>query len=207
MINMKELLEKNKVVAILRNVPVEKTLDYARAAYNGGVRLFEVALNSSNAYQEIELLHNSLPKDAVIGAGTAVNSGLAEHALLSGAQFLLTPSVNSSILRYCRIHDIPILPGVMTPSDVDLCLSYGFNTLKLFPASELPHTYIKSLKGPFDCTNYVAVGGVTMENLKQFFDDGFIGVGIGSNLIPKTYVAQGLWKKASDEIAEAVSLI
>lgn len=205
--DMKKWILEYKVIAILRGIPYDIVLHYAKAAYNGGIRLFEVALNSEDAFREMDLLSRSLPSDALIGAGTAVDPGLAEHALFSGARFLLTPSANAPLLNYCRSNGIPLLPGVMTPSDVDLCLSYGYSTLKLFPASDLPLGYIKSLKGPFDKTDYVAVGGVTTENLKEFMDAGFIGAGIGSHLISKEYVQNGQWEQASRKIAQAISAI
>ena len=190
---MRDLILKYKLCAILRGMAPDAAASCAAAIYAGGIRMFEVALNSPDAYRQIEALRRSLPEDALIGAGTAITVERAENALAAGASFLLTPSVNHPILAYCRDHAVPLLPGVMTPSEVDLALSYGFSTLKLFPAGDLPMGYIKSLKGPFDGTDYVAVGGVTLENLRAFFDHGFIGAGIGSALTPKDAVVRGDW--------------
>ena len=99
------------------------------------------------------------------------------------------------------------MPGVMTPTDVALCLSYGYDTMKLFPAGDLPMGYIKSLKGPFSGTEYVAVGGVGPANIQQFFDAGFIGVGIGSSLAPKNLVQEGRWDEVTQYVATLVKEI
>lgn len=95
---------------------------------------------------------------------------------------------------------MPILPGVFTATDVETCLEYGYDTLKMFPAGDMPLGYIKSLKGPFDGTDYVAVGGVGLENVKDFLAAGYIGAGIGSNLITKEMIAEGNWKGAEERV-------
>ena len=96
---------------------------------------------------------------------------------------------------------------MLTPTDVAVCLEYGYTIMKLFPAGDMPPSYIKSLKGPFDGTEYVAVGGVDAGNIKTFLDNGFIGVGIGSNLIPKEYVKNDAWDKASEYVKGIVGSI
>lgn len=191
------ILKDNPVCAIMRNVPVEKTVDYAEAVYGGGICLFEVAMNSPAGAVQIRMLREHFAGQAVfIGAGTVTDADRCQAAQAAGAQFFLTPSVSVDTLEFCRREEMPLLPGVMTPTDVAVCLSYGYPVMKLFPAGDLPMGYIKSLKGPFDGTDYVAVGGVNTENIKTFLAAGFIGVGIGSNLIPKEYVEQDRWEEA-----------
>ena len=78
------------------------------------------------------------------------------------------------VLEYCRDQGIAMLPGALTPSDVSACLRYGFSTIKLFPAGDMPKGYIKSLKGPLDGTEYVAIGGVNPGNIGDFFRQGYL---------------------------------
>jgi len=204
---MKEIFQKNKVCAIIRNVPPERTVDYVTAAYNGGIRLFEVAMNSPHAERQIQMLIEKFGDKAMIGAGTVINKELCIRAKEAGAQFFLTPSVVIETLEFCVSNNIKLVPGVFTPTDVSTCLNYGYNTLKLFPASDMPKNYIKSLSGPFDDTYYVAVGGVKLDNIADYLNQGFIGVGIGSNLIPKDLVDREEWDKASLLIREAIKKI
>lgn len=194
---MKHILENNKICAIMRGVPLEKTLDYANAVYQGGIRMFEVAMNSGDAVQQIGLMRNRFGDHAYVGAGTVTTRERCEAAREAGAQFFLTPSATTGTMEYCRKFDIPLLPGVLTPTDVAVCLEYGYSIMKLFPAGDMPPSYIKSLKGPFDGSEYVAVGGVNAGNIKTFLDQGFIGVGIASSLLPKEYVKNNEWEKAS----------
>ncbi len=198
--DMREEFRKNPVLAIMRNVPLEKTVPYAQAVVDGGIAMFEVALNSKHGLEQIRLLRKHFGAAARIGAGTAVTVDLAKAALDAGALFLLAPSCPPAVLDHCARNKIQFLPGVLTPTDVGTCLEYGFSTLKLFPAGDMPPSYVKSLKGPFDGTEYVAIGGVTPDNLADIFKAGYLGAGLGSNLFPKEYLENSRWDKAAEFI-------
>lgn len=197
---MDSLWKAHRICAILRNIPDEQLLFYADAAFSGGIRLFEVAMNTENGRKQIEVLRKQLGKEAYVGAGTVITMDRCYDAWNGGAQFFLTPSVNREVLNFCLKKELPVFPGVMTPTDVSVCLEYGCSVMKLFPANDLPPTYIKSLKGPFDGTEYIAVGGVKPENAAEFIRRGFIGAGIGSNLISKELIENKEWKQAREQI-------
>ncbi len=205
MIQMLTIVKQNPVLAILRNVPLPQTVQYAGAVVRGGVRFFEVALNSPAALQQIALLRESFGDDVLVGAGTAVTVEQAKAALNAGAQFLLAPSSPAGVLQYCAEHDVPFLPGVFTPTEVQLCLDWGFSVLKLFPAGDLPLRYVKDLQGPYPQTQYVAIGGVTPQNATQFLQAGCAGVGMGSALLPKQSLQQGDWAACGASIKQLVS--
>ncbi len=194
---MKKILQNNQICAILRNVPTQKAVSYAKAVYQGGIRMFEVAMNTPEGAKQITMLRDALGDQVYVGAGTVINEERCRAAQEAGAQFFLTPNVAQVTLEYCRKRDIPLLPGVLTPTDVGICLEYGYDIMKLFPAGDMPMSYIRSLQGPFDGTQYVAVGGVNQDNIGDFFKAGFIGVGIGSNLIPGELVKRDAWEEAA----------
>lgn len=204
---LEDMIMEHKVIAIMRNVPFEKTAEYVNAICGGGIRLIEVALNSDRAAEQIELIRNRFSDSVTVGAGTAITTDLVKGAVTAGAQFILTPSAGEEVLGYCSKNNIELLPGVMTPTDVEICLKYNYKMLKLFPAGDLPDGYIKALKGPYSNTNYVAVGGVKVENAAEFLRKGFIGVGIGSNLIPAELVENNRWDDARSRVAELVHSI
>lgn len=191
--DMYEVFAQNPLLAILRNVPKEITLDYAGAIRKGGVKVFEVALNSPDALEQIAMLRKAYGGECLIGAGTAITVERCQTALDAGAQFLLTPGTPVDVLAFCRDHNVMLLPGVMTPTDVAVSLQYGFKTMKLFPAGDLPRSYVKDLKGPYDDTNYIAIGGVTPDNIPEFRAAGCLGVGLASSLMPKDKVKARDW--------------
>lgn len=204
---MREIIKTSPVIAIFRHVPLDKTIPYAKAVLDGGVTAFEVALNSECALKQIELLKREYANKAFIGAGTANTTDKATEAIQAGADFLLSPSADEEVLFYCEQHQIKLLPGVMTPSDVSRCLKYKFSLLKLFPAADLPAGYLKSLKGPFDQTDYVAVGGVDHKNAATFFRSGFVGVGVGGGLVPRPCILEGNWEGATESVKKFMQMI
>lgn len=203
--NIKETFRANPMLVIMRNVPMDITIDYAQSAYDGGVRMFEVALNSKNGLEQIAMLVKHFAGKAHIGAGTAITTDKAKAALDAGAEYLLTPSAPLAVLDYCAKNKVPFLPGVLTPTDVGSCLEFGFDTLKLFPAGDMPRGYVRSLKGPFDNTEYVAIGGVSPDNIGEFFKAGYLGAGMGSNLYPKEIVEQKQWDRATEYLREKLA--
>ncbi len=202
--DMRKVVLDNPLLAIMRNVPVDKTIDYAEAIVGGGCKFFEVAMNSPAACEQIRMLRDHFTDDVFIGAGTAVTVELAKAAVSAGAQFLLTPSTDSEVVLYCEENKIPLIPGVMTPTDVSFCLQHGFKTLKMFPAGDLPSTYVKSLKGPLDGAEFIAIGGVTADNIADFFKNGYIGVGLGSAILPKKYVEENRWDEGRAYVADLI---
>lgn len=201
MLDLRDTIKQNPILAILRSVPLEDVLPYARAVVAGGCRFFEVALNSPHALEEIALLHKELGNDALIGAGTVLTVDLAQAAREAGADFLLSPSTHEDVLAWCRRAGVPILPGVLTPSDVGLCVRYGITAMKLFPAGSMPLRYVKDLKGPFDGADYMAIGGVSADNLAEFFCAGYLGVGLGSSLCPSALVKARDWDGCRQHVA------
>ena len=205
--DMYDIVVKNPLLAILRNVPVEKTLDYTQAVIDGGVHFFEVALNSPNALQQIRMVREKFGDSCLVGAGTAITVNRAKAALDAGAQFLLTPGTPLDVLEYCATNDIKLLPGVLTPCDVATCLEFGFKTMKLFPAGAMPRSYVKDLKGPFSDTNYMAIGGVNPDNIRDFFDAGCISAGLASSLMPKQAVSNNDWESGTAYIQDLLRRI
>lgn len=205
--DMYSMVSQNPLLGILRNVPKEKTLDYAEAAVRGGVAFFEVALNSPDALAQITMLRTHFGDRCLVGAGTAITVERCRAAMAAGAQFLLTPGTPLDVLSYCAAQNIPLLPGVLTPTDVAVCLEYGYRTMKLFPAGSMPKGYLKDLKGPFDDTHYMAIGGVNPDNIRQMLDAGYLSVGLASSLMPKAAVEANDWQTCEDYVRDLVRRI
>lgn len=192
---METIIKKHPVIAILRDVSDDDIEDYLNSLYTGGLRAFEISFSSGNAPAQISRARDYMPADAYIGAGTILTAKDARTAEDAGADFLLSPSTNPEVLSYCAEHEIKFLPGVFSPTDVSVCLEYGFHTLKLFPASSYLPRYIEALHGPFPHTDYVAVGGVSAANAAEYLKSGFVGVGIGSSLVDPETFQQKDWGK------------
>lgn len=197
---MREIIKKNPIIAILRNIPDDQFLNYVDALMKGNIKCIEIAMNTPDAETQIREVKAAFGDNIMVGAGTVINLERAKRAREAGAEFFLSPSSDVEILSYCREEKISLLPGVLTPTDVSVCLSYGYDMLKLFPAGDTPPGYIKSLKGPLNEVDFVAVGGVSPDNMARFFEQGFVGVGIGSSLVPKSMLEEGRWADITREV-------
>ncbi len=207
MLDLEQTMQEHPVLGILRNIPLDKTIDYADAAIRGGVSFFEVALNSPCALQQIEMLRDKFGEQCLVGAGTAITPELCQQAIATGAQFLLTPGTPLDVLRYCRDHEIALLPGVLTPTDVAVSMEYGYHAMKLFPAGSMPLRYLKDLQGPFDKTQFMAIGGVNAENPADFLRAGYRSIGLASALMPKAAVAAGDWQTCENQVRKIVEQV
>ena len=190
--DMYSVVKENPILAILRNIPLEYTVDYAQAIVDGGISFFEVALNSEHGLKQIAILRDRFGEKCMIGAG---------------AQFLLTPGTPIDVLQYCAKKDIMLLPGVFTPGDVATSLEFGYKTMKLFPAGCAPKGYLKALKGPYDEANYIAIGGVTIDNINDYFKEGYMGVGLASNLMPLSVLKDKNWDLGVSYVQKYVSRV
>lgn len=197
---MEAIISRHKVIAILRNVPEKELQAYVESLYEGGIRAFEVSFTTEHAGNQIDYIKQKLPGDSSVGAGTVLNEREAREAEAAGADFMLSPSVCQKVMEYCAKQKIAYMPGVLTPSDVSLSLSYGFHVLKLFPSNVFSVSYRNSLKGPFPQAEFVAVGGVSLKNASEYLKNGFVGVGIGSSLVKEELLLGKRWEMVASDI-------
>jgi len=202
---MRKIAEDSKIIAIMRGVPLKYAVDFAKVCADGGIKALEVALNSENALEEISLIKEKLGDKLRVGAGTAITVDLAKDARKAGAEFILTPSVFEDVVKYATETDLPMLPGIFTPTDVGICYRYGIDTFKLFPAGNMPLSYVKLLKGPFDDTEYVAVGGITREEIRMYLNAGYIGAAIGGGLFDRKLLESGNLEEATKQVKDLLN--
>ncbi len=204
--DIKEIVTAHPIIAILRNIENTLLLPYVESILEGGIGAVEIAVNSPEAFEQIRLLRENFGSGLLVGAGTVTSEDRMQNSLDAGASFFLTPSVSEELLLQFKKLGLPVLPGVLSPSEVSLCLKYDMNIMKLFPAGELPLSYIRSLKGPFNTAEFVAVGGVNAGNMASFFHAGFLGVGIGSSLVPEDKLRARDWTYIRAHVKQLVDM-
>ena len=120
--------------------------------------------------------------------------------ILAGAKFVVSPSLNIDMVKMCNRYRVPVMPGVMTVKEALEALELGVDILKIFPANLLGMKAIKTFKGPLPQANFMPTGGVSLENAKEWLENGAIAVGIGNNLIEeaKTENYEGIIKKIQE---------
>ncbi len=176
----KRFLAQHKIIAILRGDFTGWFTPIAHALAEGGVRAMEVTLNSAHAEAGIAEMKQALGDGFLIGAGTVLNPAQCEAALNAGAGFIVAPNTHYGVLDVCKARDVCSVPGAYTPTEIAAAWDYGATLIKLFPA-ELG--YFKAVRAPLNHVAFVATGGVTLDNAREFVKAGALGVGMGSALI------------------------
>jgi 2-dehydro-3-deoxyphosphogluconate aldolase/(4S)-4-hydroxy-2-oxoglutarate aldolase len=174
------------VVGILRGVAAEFFKDAMAVAFKSGLAAIEVTLNTDNALKIIRQNRPHVPDDTYLGAGTVCCLDQARQAVDSGAMFLVTPNLDIQVIDYAVSKNIPVVAGALTPTEIYTAWASGASMIKIFPCQALGGPkYIKEIRGPFDDICVCAVGGVSVENLNDYFAAGVNAVGVSSALFGK----------------------
>lgn len=191
-------IEETGIIAIVRGTKPEEVIPIARALYDGGVRVLEVTCNTSGYLRSIEALTVELGDKMWIGAGTVINPVMAQLVMDAGANFVLAPDFNPQVVSMVHEKQKLMIPAVATPSEILQACRMGVDLLKLFPANGLGVNYLKELQGPLNNLSIIPVGGVTLNNVADFAQAGAFAVGVGSELINKTLVAEQAWQQLTE---------
>ena len=171
-----------RMVAIVRAGTPDAALQMAEACIAGGITALEVAFTTPDTVGVLKALRQRHGADVMLGAGTVLDPETARHAILAGAQFIISPSVNVETIKIAQRYQVLAMPGAMTPTEIGLALDAGADIIKVFPAEVFGPSYIKALKAPLPQAPLMPTGGVTVENLADWFASGATAVGIGSSL-------------------------
>lgn len=202
---MEDLFKSRILPAITFNDPIF-AVQVAKAVLSGGLGLMEVPFRTKVAAESIKLIRKALP-EMKIGAGTILTPEQVVEAIESGAQFGLAPGFNPKVVHEANKNNFPFIPGVMTPSEIELALDLGCNILKLFPASQVGGIeMLKALQGPYAHTGvkFIPMGGVSFENMRQFLSlPNVIAVG-GSWLATDELISGNQFEKIEEHVRAAV---
>jgi len=198
-------------VLALRVVPVVVLEDVAdavplgRALAAGGLPVAEVTLRTAAAAKSIRAL--AAGTDLLVGAGTVVRPAQVDAAVAAGARFVVSPGLSRDVVERCRVHDVPVLPGVATATEVMAALELGLDVVKLFPAEAVGGlATIRALAAPFPSVRFVPTGGVTEENAPAYLAHPHVAAVGGSWMVAPALVARGDFDEVTRRAAAAVAL-
>ncbi|MFF2996866.1 bifunctional 4-hydroxy-2-oxoglutarate aldolase/2-dehydro-3-deoxy-phosphogluconate aldolase [Streptomyces sp. NPDC057950] len=181
--DLQAALAARRLLAIVRGGDADAALRTVLALAEEGVDLIEVSLSGTDALTVIERARHALGPDALLGAGTVLSADDAHAAHRAGATFVVTPGLGDGV-RAARDLGLPVLAGVLTPTDVIAAGALGAEALKLFPAAPFGGAdYLKALRGPFPDVPFVPVGGIDESAAHACLTAGATAVGVGSPLV------------------------
>ena len=194
-------------MGIVRGIGEESIAPLVEAAISGGLETLEITMNTENAGSLIAKAAALAGHRLMIGAGTVLNIESLKGALDAGATFIVMPSMIDEVVEYCVEKVIPVFPGALTPSEIQRAWKAGATMVKVFPSGFFGPGYFKEIKGPFANIELMACGGVTAENMPEYFSNGASAVTFGASIFKKEWIAKQAFDKISTEIKKLVQAV
>ncbi len=192
-------------VVVLENAEDAKPL--AEALVKGGLPVAEVTFRTAAAKESIRIMSENYP-EMLVGAGTVLSCKQVDEAVEAGARFIVTPGFDEEVVDYCLSKDIPVFPGVITPTEVTMAVKKGLKVVKFFPASQFGGLKtIKALSAPFGMVKFMPTGGIDASNLSEYLSSDKIVACGGSWMVKGDLVKAKEFDKIEALTKEAVELV
>jgi 2-dehydro-3-deoxyphosphogluconate aldolase/(4S)-4-hydroxy-2-oxoglutarate aldolase len=195
------------IVAVVRAKSGELLADVAAALLAGGVQVMEITFTVPQAHRVIEQVAGRLGGQVLLGAGTVLDPETARIALLSGAQFIVAPTVNLDVIRMCQRYDKLVMPGALTPTEVLSAWQAGADIVKVFPSDLTGPGYLKALHGPLPQVRLMPTGGVNLDTAADFLRAGACALGIGGSLVESKAVVAGDFARIESLARQFVEIV
>ncbi|WP_455383301.1 bifunctional 4-hydroxy-2-oxoglutarate aldolase/2-dehydro-3-deoxy-phosphogluconate aldolase [Salinispira pacifica] len=202
-----ELIEQVGVVPVVRIEKPDHAAPLARALREGDLPLVEITFRTDAALRSIEAIAKEEPS-VLLGAGTVLSATQAGEAVQAGAQFIVSPGLNPAVVEYCLRNDIPVVPGVNSPTQIERALEMGLVYLKFFPAEASGGLeMLKAMAAPYRAVRFVPTGGITIHNLRSYLEFPRVLACGGSWLTPGDAVERADFARVTQLAREAVAAV
>ena len=175
-------LHQNYLVAVIRGKSEQDAIDMIEQIIKGGIYNIEITFTTPNAASVIQYFNQKEDPRLLIGAGTVMDTTTASIAIQSGAKYIVSPHFDKEIATICNLNAIPYLPGCGSVTEIVQALKTGADVVKLFPGNLLGASFIKDVHGPIPQVELMPSGGVSIENMHEWYNNGAFAIGIGSAL-------------------------
>jgi 2-dehydro-3-deoxyphosphogluconate aldolase/(4S)-4-hydroxy-2-oxoglutarate aldolase len=194
--------KKQPILGIVRGVNANQIESLINAVIISGLKTLEITMNTANAAKLIRRAKELTKDKLALGAGTVLNMRDLKEALDSGATFIVTPVFVKDVTAYCAKNKIPVFPGALTPAEIYQAWQEGATMVKVFPAKCFGPEYFKEVKGPFQDIELLAVGGITPENIREYFNNGASAVAFGASVFRKDWIEKQEYQKITSSIKD-----
>lgn len=208
-----ESIKQNKLIVIVRGVKREHLIPLAEAMYAGGVRLLEITYDPKGVTPDEETaagirdLATHFDGRMLIGAGTVLTEKQVELTKEAGGRFIISPNTSRAVIGRTVACGLVSIPGALTPSEVVSAYDYGADFVKLFPIADLGVSYVKAVRAPLSHIPLLAVGGIDLDNIKDYAAAGVCGFGIGSSIVNRRLIEAGDFEAITDLARQYVEAI
>lgn len=196
-----------KIVPVVKISHLSDALPLAEALINGGLPVAEITFRTEAAAESIRKIREEYP-DMIVGAGTVVNMEQAKKAYEVGAMFIVTPGLNEEVIVFAKEHDLAVIPGVCTPTEIITAMNYDLDVVKFFPANIFGGlNAIKAFSGPFPTIRFMPTGGINEENINDYLSLKSIVACGGSWMVNPSWIESGDFQKIKEITTKAVETV
>lgn len=207
---MSQILERLGELTLVPVVKIERAGDaykLGEALLDGGLPCAEITFRTEAAEEAIRSITSNLP-EIITGAGTVLTAAHAERAVRAGAQFIVAPGFNPRVVDWCLENNVPVTPGVATPTEIDMALDKGLNILKFFPAQAMGGIAIlKAIAGPYGGVRFIPTGGLNAQNLADYLELPMVHACGGSWFVEASLISTGNFGEITRLTREAVAIV
>lgn len=207
---MNKIIEQIGKMGVVPVVAIEDAADapkLGKALMAGGLPCAEITFRTAAAEEAIRAMSTEYP-DMLVGAGTVLTVKQAETAVSAGAKFIVTPGFDDAVVDWCLSQDVPITPGVMTPTEINMAINKGLKLLKFFPAEAAGGIKtLKAIGGPYVGLSFIPTGGIGIHNLADYLQLPMVHACGGSWLVKKQLIADGEFGQIEKLTADAVKMV
>jgi len=189
---------KRKAVAVIRAKESGKLKRIIESIAAGGVTVAEITMTVPNAIQLIEEMSQEIDENIIIGVGSVLNKQIAEDAIKAGAKYVVSPILKKEIIETSHKHNVPVMPGCFTPTEIQTAYEYGADIIKVFPADIVGISFFKAILAPMPHLKLMPTGGVSLTNAGEWIKAGACAVGLGTALLDKKAIETGDFNKLTE---------
>jgi 2-dehydro-3-deoxyphosphogluconate aldolase/(4S)-4-hydroxy-2-oxoglutarate aldolase len=199
-----ESFRKNRLIPVIVIDDAQLAVPLARALEEAGLPCAEITLRTPRALEALEKITSECP-NVLVGAGTVLTAKQAAEARKAGAKFVVAPGFGAAMVDYCIEHDIPVFPGVATPTELEFALSRGLMVMKFFPAESLGGiAYLKSMSAPYGGVGFLPSGGIGLANMATYLANRSIVAVGGSWMAPADWISAAQFDRIRGEVRKSV---
>jgi len=200
-------IDEAGLIVVVRLENLSHAVDLAEALVEGGVRVLEFTYTNREAGSAIERVRRALGDACHVGAGSVLDAETARLAMISGAEFIVTPTVRSRTIEICRRYSVPAVIGAFTETEILTAWERGADYIKVNPAGMAGPAYFKDVLGPLPQIRLIPSGGVTLDTGPAFLAAGAAALAVGGDLVDRHAIAKGDWGAITQRSRAFVAMV
>lgn len=202
-----EKIKEIKIVPIITLNQVDKIVPLIQALRDGGLQIAEITLRTQAGIEAIKTVSHVFP-DILLGAGTILTIDQVKLAYESGAKFLVTPGFNPKVVDHCLRNNITIIPGLNSPTQIEQALERGITHVKFFPSEASGGiNFINAISGPYGNIQFMATGGIDLNNLTQYLSNKYIFACGGSWMVKNELIEQESFSEITNQVRATLKTV